>query len=176
MATVSIRPTAVKYGLILGGILAVYSVVLGMTGNTSNQTLGYLSYAIGIAGVALACLEFRKLQGYMTFGQGFQTGFLTFLIASLISSAVGAVHMAIDPAIGEEALEMARQQMESDPRVTPEALEMGMGWAKTMMQPGMIFVFGLVGGAIGGALIGLITAAILKRDPAPGADMDEIGG
>ncbi|MDX2246429.1 MAG: DUF4199 domain-containing protein [Bacteroidia bacterium] len=166
-----IRPTALKYGPIIGIASAAYGIVLIATNQFGNTGLGLLAYVISIGGLVLTFMEYKKLnQGFMPFNTGFKLGFVTSFIASVVSVVISQVYTSlIAPGTTEKVLEFTRIKLEENPAMTEEAIDMTMGITEKMMVPYIAIPVGLVTGAIGAAIIALIMAAIMKKDPAQGA-------
>ncbi len=174
-----IMPTAVRYGLILGGALVVYSLILFVTGLHMNQGLSYVSYVLIIGGLVMAMLDYRRgNQGFMSFGQGFRLGLLTSVVSSILSSIFSALYVGvINPGIKEEMLAKTREEMAKNPQMTEEAMDMAMKMSEKMFTPWALAGIGLVGGIIMGIIFSLIISAILKKDGTPGGSgLEEIGG
>ncbi len=159
--------TAVKYGLILALVSFGYSLILQYAGLMQNQALGYLSFAINIAFIVLAMREYKGLNnGFMSFGKGFKLGFLLSVVAGVLSSAATAAYIAfVDDSAIKIAMDTMREQFESNPQMTEEAIEMAMNMSSWAMTPAGLFLFGTLGGVIGGLIISLILSAIMKKDP-----------
>ena len=69
------RQIGLKYGLYVGLVLVIYSMVLQLTGLALNSTLSYLSYVILIVGIVLAHREYKQEgDGTLSFGQGITIG------------------------------------------------------------------------------------------------------
>lgn len=176
MSNATPRSVGIKWGLYLGAASALYGLILIFSKLYMNQALGYVSYALSITGVVLALREFKGLNGgFMSLGQGFRTGLTTSVVAGVISSVVSSLYYLINPALKTEILDYAAAEMEKNPQMTPEAMEMGLGWAEKMMEPYIAIPFGILGSLIGGALISVIVAAIMKKDGAPTSGIEDIG-
>jgi hypothetical protein len=80
----SISAVAIRYGLIVGMITVIYSLILYITDlQITNQFLSYVSFLILIVGIYLAHQNFKKENGgYMTYGQGLGIGSLVSLIVT----------------------------------------------------------------------------------------------
>ncbi|MEZ4773373.1 MAG: DUF4199 domain-containing protein [Bacteroidia bacterium] len=164
-----IRPTALKYGPIIGIAAAAYGIVLLATNQFDNTALSLLSWVITIGGLVLTFREYKSLnQGFMTFNKGFSLGFVTSFLASTISLIINQIYTSvIAPDTTEKVLEFTRMKMEENPAMTEEAIDMAMGITEKMMVPYIAIPVGLVMAAAGAAIIALILAAIMKNDPAP---------
>ncbi|MFT4942744.1 MAG: hypothetical protein ACJAYD_000118 [Patiriisocius sp.] len=173
-SNVTIKESAIQYGLILGGILAITTVLM----YALNQEL-FLSAWIGVAtiivvigaGIVSTAKAKDILGGIMTFKQAFSAYFITTAIGLLISTALGILIFAIiDPELANylngEAIEVARGLMERFN--TPEAaIEEALKDMKdvdnfSIVSQGKSYLSGLIFQAVLGLLVGLI---FKKRDP-----------
>jgi hypothetical protein len=173
-SNVTVKDSAIQYGLILGGILAITTVLM----YALNQEL-FLSAWIGVAtiiivigaGIVSTAKAKDILGGVMTFKQAFSAYFITTSIGLLISTALGILIFAIiDPELAnylnEEAIEVARGLMERFN--TPEAaIEEALKDMKdvdnfSIVSQGKSYLSGLIFQAVLGLLVGLI---FKKRDP-----------
>ncbi|MEZ4824810.1 MAG: DUF4199 domain-containing protein [Bacteroidia bacterium] len=162
-----IRPTALKYGPIIGVATAAYGIMLIATNLFTNSALSFVSWIISIGGLVLAFREYKSLnQGFMPFNTGFKLGFLTSFIASVVSVIISQVYTSlIAPESVEKVLDYTRMQLEENPAMTEEVIDMTMSWTSKMMEPFIAIPVGLVTGAIGAAIMAVILAAIMKKEP-----------
>ena len=162
-----IRPTALKYGLYTGLAVAAYSILLYSTNLINNSFLPMLTYVLSIGGVVLAMREYKgQNQGFMPFNKGFGLGFLTSFVGSIVSIIISTVYTSfINTNAIPSILDYQRMKLEENPQMTEEMIDMAMGMTEKMIHPPLSLLVGLVGGAIGAALIGVILAAIMKKDP-----------
>jgi hypothetical protein len=102
----------------------------------------------------------------VSFGQVFSHGFKTASIVILISIAAFALTYVIMPEIKTKALEVARKEMEKDPRMTEKNIQDAIKWTDQFF-----FLFGIVGSLFGlgisGAISSLIGAAVVKKNATP---------
>ena len=68
---------ALSYGLIVGAVLILFSLLMFLLGMHTNKYLGYLGYVFLIAGMAWGTLEYRKkyLGGFISYGKAFTSCF-----------------------------------------------------------------------------------------------------
>lgn len=132
------------------------------------EWLNNLSYIILIA---LLCVGVRKWRlqsgGYLTFGDAYKHLMLQSLVYSLIMSVwVVVFSVYIAPGLIEDRMLMEQAKME-DQGMPQEQIDMAMDIARMLTQPAMLVVFTLIGGMIFYAVVNLIIAAIMKKDPPP---------
>ncbi len=84
----SVLINALNWGVIIGLVSIVYSVILYMLNLTFNQALGYASVIIIIVGLAIAMKNYRDkvLDGVLPFGKAFGFGILIIIVAALLGS------------------------------------------------------------------------------------------
>ncbi len=165
---VSSGKNALTYGLILGGITVVYSLILWVFGLSLNKPLGYVNivFTIGVMFYGTKVYRDKYLDGYMSFGQAFSSNFLIALYAAII----GAVYTfllfkLIDPGlintIKETAIEAA---MQKNPNISQEQMEQGMSKVGFFMSPAFFGITSLFMGAILAAILGLIVSFFHKKE------------
>ncbi|GER59157.1 DUF4199 domain-containing protein [Patiriisocius marinus] len=173
-STVSTKQTSIQYGLVLGGILSLITVLMYVI-NTELFTqwwIGILTLVIVIAvGIISTAKAKSLLGGYMSFKQAFSAYFITIAVGLAISTVVGIlIFTVVDPDLAtylnEKTIEMSREFMERFG--TPEA-EMEKALADlegvnnfSVANQLKSYAFGVIFQAV----IGLLIALIFKRkDP-----------
>ncbi|QJW88402.1 DUF4199 domain-containing protein [Spirosoma taeanense] len=158
---------ALKWGLILGVAQILFSTFLFLTDGIGNASLGYVSYALSIAGIVLVMRDFRTLNGgYMSYGQGLSLGTLTAAVSGFLSSLFSVFYMTvIDTGVMGRVIEKTREQLE-DRGVPDDQIDQQMQVVQMFQSPGLLFVFGIIGAAIGGLIFSLIIAAFMRRNRA----------
>ncbi len=168
MENTSIRPYVTKWGLILGLVSAVITVVIYLTElYLTNQWVGYASLIFTIAFMFLACKEFKEENGgVLAFGKAFLIAFLVGLIGILISSIVNYIYISfVDPNIMQNIMDAQLEKLANDPNVSDEQLEATENMMGMMTKPIFTVLSGLFGGAFFSAILGLIVGAIAKKNP-----------
>lgn len=157
--------TALKWGVIIGIISILYSTAIMVSGQIGNQVLSYPIYLIIAVGIYLAMNDFKKEnQGFMSYGQGLGLGTLMSAISGLISSFFSMAYMKfIDPTITDQIMKKAVDDMEKK-GIPDDQIEKAMEISKMFMNPGAMFVMGLLGAVLIGFILSLIVAAIVKKD------------
>lgn len=169
---VSIWPTIWKYSLIIAACSFAYNLVLYFTGLAGNTGVGLLSFVIFIVLLVFGMRKYRSLNsGYMKFGTAAIIGIMISIVASIISSVLNAVYLAfIDNSILSMLTEQTRQKLQDTPGVNQQQVDMMMKlYENFLFTPVGMCIIGIISGVIGGTIISLILAAILKKTPpAPG--------
>lgn len=160
----STTSSALKWGLLLGVALVVYSIVIYLTGQVGNQSLGYVSYAFILGGVILALRDYKGINaGFMSFGQGLGVGSMASAIAGLISGAFTFIYMKfIDTTLVDKIREQAVAEYEKQ-GIPPEQAEAAAGMMDMMLSPGAMFVLAILGTLFIGFVFSLIVSAIMKN-------------
>ena len=86
-----VMSSAVK-GLMIGLALIVISLVIILTKQENNKSLGFISIAVALGGIIWACLTYgTQMDGNVTFGNIFSHGFK----ASALVAAMSGVQVAV---------------------------------------------------------------------------------
>ena len=154
-------------GLLIGLALIIISLVILLTKQENNKSLGGISIAVMLGGIIWACLSFSKqMDGNVTFGNIFSHGFKTSaLVGALVSLWVALTLGLLFPETIDRALEAERMNMIKK-QMSDEDIENAMKIGKKIAVPmGVIFtvILYLVIGAIGS----LIGASLAKKNPNP---------
>jgi hypothetical protein len=169
--------TGVKWGLIMGVVLAVYYVGVYASGQVTNQALGYLSWLIIVGAVVMGLREFKASnEGFMSFGQGVGLGAIASLLGGVIESVARYVYIAFNPDIIEQLIAFTRAELEKNPDLPAEQLDMAMEMSTKFMTPAMMTIMGVIGTLVLGVITALIASAVMKAErPEYYEEMDEMG-
>ncbi|MBS1533282.1 MAG: DUF4199 domain-containing protein [Bacteroidetes bacterium] len=155
---------AIKWTLIniVTGIVLTYVFQFANIGVTSP--VRYVSYLPFIAFLFLGQKEYRdQLGGYMKFGEGFNIAWRYGVYSGLILAVFIYLYYAyLSPDMYTKMLEEQRAAMEAK-GLSSDQVDQGMQFMNKM---GMVLVVigAIIGTAIAGMLIGLIGAAIFKKE------------
>jgi len=161
--------SSMNYGAITALVSIAYSLILYITGQTLNQTLGTLSIVIFAACIYIFTKQYRDnvQNGTLTYGEGFQIGLLTGIFASIIISFFVYIEVIfIDPTIIDKQLEIAQENMLKR-GIPEEQMEQAIEITKKFMTPVWMAVLSILQLTFFSTIISLITAAILKKQPNP---------
>lgn len=161
---------ALKSGVILGLISAVFGVISLLTASYGNFLYGALGFVVMIVLVVLANKDFKKQNGgYMSYGQGFKISFLTILVSTLVSGLITFIYLeVVDP----EAIESIRQsKIEMVEKVAgwfgaqmpEEQMDEAVAKIEAETTPFGTFKEGLMGALFLGLILGLIIPAFTRR-------------
>lgn len=163
------------YGLITGLAVVVIAVIFYVAGISFESYTQWLVYIPFLVGLILNAQAFSKANnGYVTFGQTFSSCFKATAIITLIVLAWTFASSYIFPEMQQKAMEMAREKMEKDSKITEEQIEMSMEMTRKYWT--LFMVMGVVFGYMFfGAIFSLIAAATAKKKgAAPPPSFDSI--
>jgi NADH:ubiquinone oxidoreductase subunit 6 (subunit J) len=152
-------------GLIIAGILIIFSMVLYYTGTQQGGIYQVLQLLVIVIGLIVFINMYGKAnKNQVSFGNLFSYGFKTATVLTLVMITFTVLFFLLFPDIKEKLFETTREQMEKRDNMTPEEIDKGME-----MWQNMFWVF-TIGGtlliyAIVGAIASAIGAAITKKKP-----------
>jgi hypothetical protein len=157
---------AIKWSLIyvLAAIVITYASEIARL--SVNSPVKYVTYVFLIIFLLLAQKEHRdKLGGYITFGNAFVTGMLYGIFAGILTAIFVYIYLSVlSPEVFAQALEQQRQTLVEGGKLSSEQIDQTMDIAKKY-GPLIGSVFTVFMYAIVGVIVGLIGAAILKKEP-----------
>ena len=158
--------TALKWGLITGIALVVYSIILYTLNQTTNGALSLVIYGILIGGLIVGMRDYRTNNGgYMTYGEGMGLGALLSAVAGLLSSAFTVFYtQIIDPGFQGRLVGQMRDQLEDQGKLSDEQIDQAIELMQKFQSPGLQFMFGLFGTILIGVVLSLIIAAFIRRN------------
>jgi hypothetical protein len=153
-------------GGIIGGIMILYSCILIILDQTTNKSLGWLSFLLIILALSFFIREKGNAEGNnLSFGELFSYGFKTTAFITIIMLAFQVIYNLIFPDTIDKILEITRQTIiEKQPNLPDEQIESAVGITKRFYWP-MIIGGTILGTIIQGAIGSLIGAAITKKNP-----------
>lgn len=157
---------AARYGLFVGLMLILFSIVTRALGAGYGSNVQYISYILIIAGIVLATIFFRdkELEGYISYSGALGFGTLVTSFAGIIAAIYTYLLMTyIDPDIMNEMLLQTEEKL-TEQGLTDEQIEQGMQMSKMFTNPALLSVISLFTYALMGFIFSLITAAFLKKE------------
>ncbi|KAA9327004.1 DUF4199 domain-containing protein [Hymenobacter busanensis] len=165
--TPAVTPSSVgiRYGVLLGIVSIIFSLLLFMT-NSDQSPLRWAGLLISVAAIWLAHGYFKKHNGgFMSFGQGLTIGLVMSVVSGVLSSIFSYIYMTfIDPSYMERLMEKTRTEMEAKGTMSDEQIDQAMSMMNKFSGGPMTLVFGILGALIIGLLISLIVSAITKHN------------
>lgn len=171
---VSIWPTALRYGGIAAIIMIILGLIMHLTGMADYAAAGagegggaagiiqnIVTYGTWIGAIVLAIKYHRdqELGGYINYGRAFGEGFATSLILALITMVWTYVFFSF---IASDALEIMKEAALEN--MSEDEAEAAGGFIGAMMSPGAMTGIVFVSTLVGGVIISLIAAAVLKKE------------
>jgi hypothetical protein len=154
----------VTAGLVIAGLLIVYSMVLTFMDLSGNQTLGLMSLLILLAGLIYFIMQYGKSVDHSaTFGQLFSFGFKATAVATIIVLVFQVAFFLIFPEYRDKMEEISREQMYKQ-GLAEAQVEQAIGFTRRFFWPFLI-AGTLVSNLFVGAIGSLIGAGITKKTP-----------
>lgn len=159
---------AMNYGVILGVVMILISVVMYVTGMAleGTQWPQYLYYLIFPVTIIYAINEFKKKNANtLTLGEGIKVGVLIGVISALVYIVYSLIfNYVIDPEFMGQVLEMAKDKMlEQNPDMTEEMAQQGMKFIEMFTNPFISSAFWIAMSAFFGLIYGLIAGLVMKN-------------
>jgi hypothetical protein len=152
-------------GLLIAGLVIILSIILGLMGQTTNQSAGWISYIIIIGGLILFINLYGKSKNnYVSFGELFSYGFKATAVVTIMFVLFFIIYNYLSPELKEQAIQAAREQMENRKGATDDQIETSVNMVEKYY---MAFAVGgtILGFLIIGAIGSLIGAAVTKKRP-----------
>jgi ammonia channel protein AmtB len=162
---VTTRSVGMKYGLFMSVIAILYFVVMNVAGIDMSEGIGrWGSFIFYIVLIVLAHKNYKENgNGFMSYGEGMGITFWLALITSVISSVFTYIYIKfIDDSFVKKIMEKQEEAM-ADRGMSQEQIDQAMSITEKFMTPGMMFVFGLIGGLIMILICGLIITIFTKK-------------
>ncbi|MBT9395548.1 DUF4199 domain-containing protein [Hymenobacter sp. NST-14] len=156
---------AIRYGLLVGIVTVIYSLILMATGLEQKPALGFVTFAILIVGIVLAHKYFKQHNGgFMSYGQGLGIATIMGAVIGTLSSIFRYIYVNfVDAEYTQRAIEAARAKLEAD-GLSDEQIEQAMSISSKMLATGpMSIVFGILASAFFGFLLALVISAFTKN-------------
>ncbi|MDO3627708.1 DUF4199 domain-containing protein [Mucilaginibacter sp. BT774] len=157
---------AIKWSLIYVLVAIVITYASEIAKLSVNSPVKYVTYVFLIVFLLLAQKEHRdKLGGYIKFGDAFVTGLLYGIFAGVLTAVFVYIYLSIlSPEIFAQAIDQQRQAMVDSGKMSSDQIDHAMDIAKKYgpILGAIVTVFLY---AILGVIVGLIGAAIFKKEP-----------
>lgn len=168
-STVSYQSLSLRNGAIAGLILIIIGLLGNLTGladpsnpnSAMNWIMNLVNWGVMIYFMVMAVKKHRDedLNGFITFGRAFGVAFLVTLVISAITAVWAYVYFGfIDPDMATTLMENSLEQQGIDDEAMIDSMKM---W----FSPGAMAIYGLLASLFFGAIISLIVAAVMKKNP-----------
>lgn len=162
----SLFKNALNWGVIMGIVLVIYSLIMWFIGLSLEKWTNWLSYLFVVVILILATINYRDkvLGGFMSYGQALGFGILVILIGVVISSIYNYIFMTfIDPEIINKMLAMQEEEFLKS-GLTDDQIDRTMEMTKKFMTPLVISIMVIPVSVFFGFIITLITSIFLKKE------------
>lgn len=151
-------------GLVIAGLLIVYSMILTFMDLSGNRTLGFMSLLILLGGLIFFVMQYGKSVDHSaTFGQLFNFGFKATAVATIIVIVFQVVFFLIFPEYRDKMEEISREQMYKQ-GLNDAQVDQALDFTRRFFWPFLI-AGTLVSNLLVGAIGSLIGAAMTKKNP-----------
>lgn len=157
---------SIGYGLIVGALLIILSLVLNMVGMEQAKNYNWISYVIIFAGIIWGSFVYRNSynDGLISYGQSFSVGFLIGLYAAILSAVFSFIYLSyINPESINEILEIAREELYAQD-LPDEQLEQGMKFTEKITTPIILSGISLIWNTICSVVFALIISIFVKKE------------
>lgn len=157
--------TAMVYGLYLGIVITLYSVILYVSNQSQNKGLGSVAFLLYAVGIILAQINYRnqEMKGSITYGQAVGFGVAVMFFAGFITALYTLIIYKIDPGLIDQMKAIQEEAMLAK-GLSEDQIEAAMSMTSKMMSPAWIAISGLVGSVIIGTIFSLLTSIFVKKE------------
>lgn len=161
---------ALIYGAIAGFVGILLGVIFYLMNLYAASWTQWVSILVAIA-VLVYCLKAYRneyLGGYARFGQLFLMALVIGVIASIISLIYSyLMYTVIDHELLDKIRLAAEEKMMNNPRIPESMLDEMIERLEKNFEPRRMYMMTVIGGTAMYAILGLILAAILKKEETP---------
>lgn len=152
-------------GVLIALLLIVFNILTIVTSLDKVPGVAFVGHIILIVGLVWSIAYYGKQLNYVsTFGKYFLHGFAITAIVTCLLVVFMAVYMIIDPAMKQQALDKAAEEMRKNPNYTDEQMSQALDISKRFFVP-MVLGSLVLGYMFLGTIVSLVTAAIIKKNP-----------
>lgn len=160
--------TVMYFGLITGGILIGFAILLQLTGLKQNSLIANLSIVIFAACIYFTGKIYRDkyLDGYITYTQALGFGFLTGLFAAILLSFFAYLAVKFEPSIIDKQLEYVQEEMLKK-GIDDDSIERATNVTRKLFTPAGMFFTSILAYGFFSLIISLVSSAMLKKERDP---------
>jgi hypothetical protein len=159
---------AMTYGAISGLAASIAYLIFYFGGAAiDNKWPQYLGWIILFVAIILGIKTYRDQDsgGYITYSRSLGTGVLIGIFSGIITGFFTVLMFTvIDPGLVDKIIEQAQQDMIERGSSETE-MEIAMTWTRKFMNPGMLFIFSMLGSAFLSFLFSLIISIFTRKEP-----------
>ena len=152
--------------LIISLGLFVLGLIANFAGFEYEMWYRYLPTILLIVAIIWACINYaNQMDNAVTFGNVFTHGFKVTAVVAIISLVLALLSVfVIFPDSKEKALELTRQELEKNDKLTDTEIDNAVEMTKKFFMVGLIGAI-IVGTLIAGCIASLLGAAFAKKNP-----------
>lgn len=159
---------SINYGLILGAVMILISIITYATGMTLNgvQWPNYLYYILFPVIIIYAISAYKKKNnGILSLGNAIKVGLLIAVISALVNVVYGLVfNYIIDPEFMGQVIEKTGEKLMENPNLSPEIVEKQMEMMKKFSNPLLGSAIWVALSALFGLIYSLIGGLVMKKE------------
>jgi len=159
---------AMNYGIILGLIMILISVITYVTGMALEgvQWPNWIYYVVFPIIILYAISQFKKQNlNILSLSQALKIGVLIGIFSAIVIMIYSMIfNYLIDPEFMGQMMEVARDKMLENPKMTEEVVEQSMKFVEMFSNPAISGAFMIAMSAIFGLIYSLIAGLIMKRE------------
>ncbi len=168
----SIGKVSLNYGLIVGVLLILWSLIMHIFDINRESYISFISYLILLGGIIWGSKIYRDHYsgGFITYGKSFSVGFLVGLFGSILASIFLFIFLKyIDPATFAEILENTLNKselniLESNPDISDQGLEQALSMVEKFTTQFTIAAGVFIMNVIVSVVFSLITSIFIKKE------------
>ncbi len=164
----SLGKFAMNYGIILGLIMILISVITYVTGMALEgvQWPNWIYYVVFPITIFYAISQFKKQNlNILSLSQALKVGVLIGIISAIVITIYSIIfNYLIDPEFMSQMMEVARDKMLENPQMTEEMVDQSMKFIEMFSNPAISGAFMIAMSAIFGLIYSLIGGLIMKRE------------
>lgn len=154
---------AMRYGLYYGVLAVVLSLAFYLSGHATSGAAKWTGTILTIIMIIVTQLQLRKAGGgYLSYGRSLGVAVLTMLFGSLIVALFTYLLYKFDPALLDEIMLNAEEQLVEQGR-NEEEIELSLKVLSWMQTPFMLAMSSILNLVFSGLVIGAITAIFTSK-------------
>ena len=166
--------THVKAGLLIAGLLVVFSLIVNLLGLSNVSGVNAIQYLLIIGALIIIVNQYGKANNNtVSFGNLFAYGFKATAVYTILFIAFTIIFLLLFPELKEKTFEMARQGLEEKGSFSDEEIDKAIEISEKFFWPGVVggtMLMMVIIGAIGS----LIGAAVTKKNPSNPFDQQTV--
>jgi hypothetical protein len=167
--TTSIWKSCLKYGIMLGLISVVMSVLFYVMDVMFVSWIWIPSLIVSIIALFLLQRSYRDTyeNGFITYGRAFGSGMVIILYSAIIGAVFAyLLYAVIDPGLVDKSLSVAQAKLEA--KGMPEAtIDAALKMQRKMLHPLVISITGVLMSMLTGLIMSLLTSIFVAKKGNP---------